>query len=63
MERYDLSGKHIYPVSQSASMDESQYAQSVAFIKACAEGAVVDEGIFSKDDAEISAYVANTVLK
>lgn len=48
MERYDLSGKHIYPVSQSASMDESQYAQSVAFIKACAEGAVVDEGIFPR---------------
>ncbi len=63
LERYDLSGKYIYPVSQSASMDESQYAQSVAFIKACAKGAVVDDGIFSKNDAEISAYVANTVLK
>ena len=62
LERYDLTGKHIYPVSQSASMDISQYAQSVGFIRACAPGAVVDDGIFSKDDSVIRSYIANTVL-
>lgn len=63
LERYDLTGKAIYPVSQSASMNTSQYAQSVAFIRECAKGAVVDDGIFSKDNAAISGYIAETVLK
>ncbi len=63
LERYDLSGKQIYPVSQSASMDRSQYTQSVAFIRACAAGAAVDSGIFSKDNGAIQAYIENTVLK
>lgn len=57
LESYDLSGKHIYPVSQSASMDRGQFEESVAFIKSCAKGAVVDDGLFSKDNAAISAYV------
>lgn len=37
LESYDLTGKYIYPISQSASMDVSQYRQSVAFIKECAK--------------------------
>jgi len=63
LERYDLAGKTIYPVSQSASMDRSQYEESVAFIKGCAKGATVDAGIFSKDDAVISNYINEKVLK
>lgn len=63
LESYDLSGKHIYPVSQSASMDATQYAQSIEFIKACALGAVVDDGIFSKDNTIISAYITDTVMQ
>lgn len=63
LERYDLSGKQIYPVSQSASMDRSQYTQSVAFVRDCAKGASVDSGIFSKDTETIRAYIENTVLK
>ena len=39
LETYDLTGKTIYPISQSASMDVSQYNQSVEFIKECAKGA------------------------
>lgn len=62
LESYDLSGKHIYPVSQSASMDTTQYAQSVEFIKTCAPGAIVDDGIFSKDHATIRSYIADTVM-
>lgn len=63
LERYDLSGKQIYPVSQSASMDRSQYTQSVAFVRDCAKGGSVDSGIFSKDTAAIRTYIENTVLK
>lgn len=63
LERYDLSGKQIYPVSQSASMDRSQYTQSVDFVRSCAKGASVDSGIFSKDQAAIQAYIEDTVLK
>lgn len=63
LESYDLTGKTIYPVSQSASMDRSQYDQSVAFVKECAKGATVDEGLFTKDNDAIREYVDNTVLK
>ena len=62
LERYDFSGKYIYPVSQSASMDTTQYAQSVEFIKTCAPGAVVDDGLFSKDNSAIRSYIADTVM-
>ena len=63
LESYDFSGKYIYPVSQSASMDTSQYAQSVAFVKECAGEAVVDDGIFSKDNETIRSYIADTVMR
>lgn len=63
LESYDMTGKTIYPVSQSASMDVSQYEESVAFIKSCAKGATVDDGIFTKSNAQIQSYVNNTVLK
>ncbi len=62
LEGYNFSGKHIYPVSQSASMDTSQYAQSVEFIKTCAPGAIVDDGLFSKDNSVIRSYIADTVM-
>ena len=63
LESYDLGGKHIYPVSQSASMDTTQYAQSIEFIKTCAPRAIVEDGIFSKDSAAIRSYIADTVLQ
>ena len=62
LENYDWTGKTIYPISQSASMDASQYHQSVEFIKECAKGAVVDDGLFTKDNAVIQSYIAETVL-
>lgn len=63
LESYNFSGKHIYPVSQSASMDTAQYAQSVEFIKTCAPGAIVEDGIFTKDNDAIRSYIAGTVMK
>ena len=62
LETYDLTGKTIYPISQSASMDVSQYNQSVGFIKECAKGAVVDDGLFTKDNVAIESYIAEIVL-
>ena len=63
LESYDLSGKHIYPISQSASMSTTQYAQSVSFIRECAKDAIVDDGIFTKDNTQIENYVTDTVLQ
>ena len=63
LESYDFTGKMIYPVSQSASMDTGQYEQSVEFIRNCAKGATVDAGLFSKDNNAIRNYVENTILK
>ncbi len=63
LERYDMTGKTIYPISQSASMSTSQYDQSVAFVRECAKGATVDDGLFTKDNNAIREYVENTVLK
>ena len=57
LESYDFTGKTIYPVSQSASMDKSQYDESVTFIKGCAKGATVEEGIFSRDNTAIWDYI------
>lgn len=62
LESYDLTTKTIYPVSQSASMDRSQYDESVTFVKGCAKGATVDNGIFSKDNTAIETYI-NKIMK
>ena len=62
LESYDFTGKIIYPVSQSASMSTPQYEESVAFIKECAKGATVDDGLFSKDSTAINNYINEKVL-
>lgn len=65
LEKYDLQGKKIYPVSQSASMDEDQFAESVEFVKNCAKGAEVQEGLFvDADDSDaVADYVEENILK
>ncbi|MBD5135439.1 MAG: flavodoxin [Lachnospiraceae bacterium] len=63
LENYDMTGKTIYPVSQSASMDKGQYMESVEFVTDCAKGANVAEGLFTDKDSEIKAYIADVVLK
>ena len=65
LEKYDLQGKTIYPVSQSASMDEDQFAESVEFVKACAKGAEVQEGLFvdADDKDAVADYVEGSILK
>lgn len=63
LESADSSTPTPTPNPQSASMDTSQYSQSVEFIKSCAKGAVVDGGIFSRDNAAIASYIETNVMK
>lgn len=65
LENYNLSGKSIYPVSQSASMDEDQFKESVAFVKDCAKNADVKDGLFvdTNDEETITKYAKETILK
>lgn len=43
--------------------DRSQYEESLVFIRGCAKGAMVDNGIFSKDNSVITNYINQNVLK
>ena len=63
LESCSFSGKAIYPVTQSASMDTSYFKASVKFIRKCAKDAAVDDGIYTTSDKEIEKYVNDVVLK
>lgn len=58
-ESFDLSGKEVYPFTQSASMDTEQFENSMDFVRGCAEGAVVHDGLFvrASDTDGILAYL------
>ena len=43
----DLTGKEIYPFTQSSSMDAEQFDNSIAFVRENAGGAVVHDGLFA----------------
>lgn len=64
LESCDLTGKQVYPFSQSASMDEEQFAESQQFVTESALGAEVHDGLFVRpDDSDvISAYLRNNGL-
>lgn len=59
LENYDLSGKEIYPFSQSASMDTEQFANSMDFVRTSAKNATVHDGLFvsASDTDGILAYL------
>lgn len=48
LENYDLSGIDIYPFAQSASMDEGQFEESMAFVRKSAGKANVHDGLFTE---------------
>lgn len=48
LENYDLSGIEVYPFAQSASMDEGQFEESMAFIRKSAGKANVHDGLFTE---------------
>lgn len=59
LENYDLTGKEIYPFTQSASMDAEQFENSMEFVKECAKNATVHDGLFVKasDTEGILSYL------
>ena len=59
LESCDLSGKEIYPFSQSASMDTEQFANSMDFVRTSAKGAAVHDGLFvsAADTDGLLAYL------
>lgn len=48
LENYDLSGIDVYPFAQSASMDEGQFEESMAFVRKSAGKANVHDGLFTE---------------
>lgn len=48
LESYDLEGKAVYPFTQSASMDEEQFGNSMDFVRQSAGGAAVHDGLFAR---------------
>lgn len=59
LESYDLSGIDIYPFAQSASMDESQFEESMQFVRSCAGNGNVHDGLFASpsDTSAIRSYL------
>lgn len=64
LEHYDWTGKDIYPFSQSASMDEGQFAESVQFVTGCADHATVHDGLFVRPSSTqaIDEYLTENSL-
>lgn len=53
LENYDLTGKEIYPFTQSASMDTEQFENSMDFVRENAANATVHDGLFvSRSDTD-----------
>lgn len=59
LEHYDLTGYGIYPFSQSASMNTTQFDTSMEFVRGCAVGANVHDGLFARASSttDINAYL------
>ena len=59
LESYDLSGKEVYPFSQSASMDTEQFANAMDFVRTSATNATIHDGLFvsASDTDGILAYL------
>ena len=64
LESYDLTGIDVYPFTQSASMDREQFNNSMEFVRSCAKGATVHDGLFARysDSNSITAYLRNNNL-
>ena len=64
LENYDLTGKEVYPFTQSASMDTEQFNQSIEFVREVSEGATVHDGMFARpsDTSAIDAYLSENGL-
>lgn len=62
LEHYDLTGFDIYPFSQSASMNTTQFNTSMEFVResAAKKGTPnVHDGLFTKSNSVIDTYLSN----
>ena len=64
LENYDLTGKEIYPFTQSASMDTEQFDNSIEFVRQVSKGAEVHDGMFARpsNTGAIDAYLSENGL-
>lgn len=64
LENYDLTGIDVYPFTQSASMDEEQFENSMEFVRGCAGKGSVHDGLFADayDEAAIEKYLKDNGL-
>ncbi len=64
LEHYDLTGKEVYPFTQSASMDVEQFDNSIAFVRESAGAGAVHDGLFARpsDAQAIDAYLSENHL-
>ena len=64
LESYNLTGIDVYPFTQSASMDRTQFNNSMEFVRECADGATVHDGLFARysDTSSITTYLKNNNL-
>ena len=64
LENYDLTGIEVYSFTQSASMDEEQFENSMEFVRSCAGSGNVHDGLFARADDEtaIEEYLKNNGL-
>ena len=64
LESYNLTGVDVYPFTQSASMDKTQFNNSMEFVRNCANGATVHDGLFARysDTNAIVSYLNNNNL-
>lgn len=64
LEHYDWTGVAVYPFSQSASMDTTQFDQSMTFVRESAASATVHDGLFARpgDTETMDAYLAQNGL-
>lgn len=64
LESYDLTGKEVYPFTQSASMDTEQFNQSIDFVRKVSKGATVHDGMFARpsDTDAIDTYLSKNRL-
>lgn len=64
LENYDLAGIDVYPFTQSASMNEEQFEQSMDFVRDCAGNATVHDGLFARpsDTVAITNYLEQNGL-
>ena len=64
LESYDLTGKDVYPFTQSASMNTEQFDNSIDFVRESAGSGQVHDGLFARpsDTETIGAYLSDNGL-